>query len=213
MKKSILILALIGMTAVVFAQSSTPSKEILDKAYTAYTASKGVGFDFSFQTVDTSGKALPPQKGSAMAKGNSFRLSMPEMITWFNGKTQWVLLKSTNEVNISNPTPSEIASVSPMALLSMYQSGYQLKQPTTQTIAGKRAWVIAMTPTTKSDFRQITVAIDTRTYQILQVKSVLQNGMRSEVNIGAYNAKNNFPDAIFSFSKSNYPEVEIIDLR
>jgi len=57
-----------------------------------------------------------------MAKHNKFKLEMPDMETWFDGKTQWVWIKSTNEVNVSTPSSAEIAAISPLALLNIYKA-------------------------------------------------------------------------------------------
>lgn len=196
----------------VFAQTSSPqSKEILDKTYNIYTQSKGVGFDFNVKT--SNGKSTSSQKGNVMAKGNKFRVTMPGMSTWFDGKTQWVLLRDNNEVNVSTPSQAEIASISPIALMSMYKSGYNLKNPVSKIVSRKAAWSIELTPVKKGDFSKIIVAVDKKSYQLLQINGYQQNGVTNTINVVSYNDKNNFDDAIFSFSKRNYPNVEVIDLR
>ncbi len=196
----------------VFAQnSSVQSKNILDKTYNLYTQSKGVGFDFTIKT--STGKTTSSQKGNVMAKGNKFRVTLPGMTTWFDGTTQWVLLRDNNEVNVSTPSESEIASISPIALMSMYKSGYNVKNAVSKIVSGKAAWSIELSPIKKGDFSKIIVAVDKKNSQILQIIGYQQNGAVNTINIGSYNDKNNFPDAIFSFSKRNYPNVEVIDLR
>ena len=214
MKKYIFTFAALLFAAFSFAQSSVSAKNILDKAYSAYENSKGIKMSFNVATTDENGSAYQDQKGIALVKGNKFKIEMPTIDTWFDGKTQWVLMKDLNEVNISNPSSEEIASISPLALLSMYKTGYTLKNPVTKTVNGKSASVIDMTPTgSKSDFKNISVALDKKTNTVLQVSLTMKNGMKNKIDISDYNANYNFADADFVFDKSKYPKVEIIDLR
>lgn len=45
-------------------------------------------------------------------KGNKFKIEIPDAITWFDGTTQWVYIKDTDEVNITNPTGDELQAIS-----------------------------------------------------------------------------------------------------
>lgn len=214
MRRNIFILAIILTASATFAQSSSQSKAILDKAYAAYEQSSGIGFNFKIVTTDQQGASYQPQTGKAMVKGNKFNLTMDAMDTWFDGKTQWVLMKDANEVNISNPSNEEIASISPLALLNMYKNGYTLKNAVSKTVNGKSAYVVDMAPTgSKSDFKNISVAIDKKTNTVLQVNITMKNGMKNKIDITNYNANYHFSDTDFVFDKSKHKGVDIIDLR
>ncbi|HBC38681.1 MAG TPA: hypothetical protein DC016_07375, partial [Porphyromonadaceae bacterium] len=137
---------------------------------------------------------------------------MPTIDTWFDGKTQWVLMKDLNEVNISHPSNEEIASISPLALLSMYKTGFTLDTPASGIINGKNAFVINMSPTgSKSDFKKISVGIDKKTNSVLQVDITLKNGMRNKIDINDYNTNYNFTDTEFIFNKDQHKGVEVVD--
>lgn len=196
------------------AQSSAEARKILDKFYETYEQSQGVAFSFEITTIDANGVRYRPQQGEAMMKGDKFKLDMNTVIIWFDGKTQWVLLKDVGEVNISTPSAKEVAYTSPLALLRLYKSGYTLKKPISVTVNGKSAYVIEMVPTTShSDFKQLSVAVDKKTNTILQIKTTLKNNQTSIIDIKKYNDNHNFPDSVFVFDKADYPDVEVVDLR
>ena len=208
----ILLLALIPVFA--SAQNSAEAKKILDKAYNLYEESNGIKLSFSMTVTETSGSKYPTQSGIALVKKNKFKLETDNMETWFDGKTQWVLMKDTDEVNISNPTSKEVASISPLALLSMYKSGYTLGNPASKINRGKSVYQIEMTPTTQQgDFKRISVLVDKQNSSILHVELTMKNNSKSNIDISNYNANNNFPDATFVFNKSLHPNAEVIDLR
>ena len=214
MKRNIFTLAILFIASLTLAQKSSEAKNILDKAYSTYTESDGIKLSFKLTTTEANGTAYQPQSGEAFVKGNKFKLAMDVMDTWFDGKTQWVLMKDVNEVNISNPTGEEIASVSPLALLSMYKTGYTLKSPASKTVNGKSAYVIDMTPTSSNkDFKSVSVAIDKKTNNLLQVNLTMSNGMKNKIDISNYNANYKFADSEFVFNKADHKGVEIVDLR
>ena len=214
MKKYILTFTALLIVSGAFAQSSANARNILDKAYSTYENSKGIKMVFNVTTTDEKGTAYQAQKGTALVKGNKFKIEMPTIDTWFDGKTQWVLMKDLNEVNISHPSNEEIASISPLALLSMYKTGFTLDTPASGIINGKNAFVINMSPTgSKSDFKKISVGIDKKTNSVLQVDITLKNGMRNKIDINDYNTNYNFTDTEFIFNKDQHKGVEVVDLR
>ena len=62
-----------------------------------------------------------------MLKGNKFCLESGGIKTWFDGKTQWSYVEQNEEVNVSSPTPEEIQSVNPYALLTAYKKGFNYR--------------------------------------------------------------------------------------
>lgn len=213
MKRNIFTFALLLIASLSFAQSNE-AKNILDKVYNNYIASEGVKLSFNLTTTEANGTTYAPQLGEAMIKGNKFMLSTSTMDTWFNGQTQWVLMKDIQEVNISNPTSEEIASISPTVLLSMYKTGFVLKAPVSKTINGKSAYVINMTPTASNkEFKAVSVAIDKASNSLLQMNITMSNGMKNKIDISNYNTNYKFSDAEFNFDKSKHSGVEIVDLR
>lgn len=81
-------------------------------------------------------------------------------------------------------------------------------------VNGQRAYVIDMIPTTsRSDFKQLSVAVDKKTNTVLQIKTTLKNNQKNSIDIKNYNDNHNFPDSVFVFNKADYPDVEVVDLR
>lgn len=214
MKKIILTFTALLALALLQAQTAADARTVLDKAYSAYENSKGINILFTITTTGQDGTKYPPQKGSAQVKGNKFKIETSTINTWFDGKTQWVLMKEMNEVNISYPSNEELATISPLALLSMYKTGFTLNPPVSKTVNGKSALVIEMVPTgNKSDFKKISVAIDARDSSVVQVDITLKDGMRNRIDVNNYNTNFNYSDAEFLFNIDQHKGVEIVDLR
>ncbi|WP_294080242.1 LolA family protein [Proteiniphilum sp. UBA5384] len=207
----LLILFFSGYTS---AQNSTDARALLDKAYANYEVSNGIKLSFKSTMTDKDGADYAPQSGGAYIKGDKFKLEMEAMDIWFDGKTQWVWMKDVDEVNISAPTASEIATISPLALLGIYKNGFILKAPASKTINGRGTYLIDMVPVSQSkDFKSITAALDKESGNIVQVILMMADGTKNRIDISGYNTNHQFNDATFRFEEKDHPGVEIVDLR
>ena len=214
MKSILFILSILLFPVYAVSQNPGDAKTLLDKTHAAYRASEGIRLSFTTSSLDQKGAPSDTQPGEAYIKGDKFKLEMEAMDAWFDGKTQWVYIKEVNEVNISQPTDQEVASISPMALLSMYKSGYTLREPVSDTVNGKNAYRIEMVPdSTPRDFQSIVVSIDKTSHQLLRVVLTFNNGQKTRIDITKYNANYKFLDNEFTFDSNAYPGVEIVDLR
>lgn len=214
MRKYIFTLLIILFTAGLYAQDSPDSRRIVDKTYTDYISSNGTKLSFALSTIESDGTEYGSQEGEASVKGNKFKLEMEDMDVWFDGKTQWVLMKNINEVNISNPTESELASISPLALLGIYKEGYLLKTPLSKTVNKKSVHHIEMVPANgNKEFKAISISIDKASNRLVQAMFTMNNNMQTKIDITEYNDNYKFSDNDFTFNLKEYPKVEIIDLR
>lgn len=214
MRTFILSISALFIITLCHAQGSTKSKTILDQANQQYEKSEGIKLVFTMNTKESDGTNYEPQPGAAFVKGNKFKLDLPYATTWFDGKTQWVLLKDANEVNISTPTEQELTIISPLALLNIYKSGYILKEPLNKTINGQEVSEIEMTPTDKSqELKTISIAINNKTLAVAEIKFTLKSGLQNKITISEFNLNEKYPNEFFMFNKLINRGVEVIDLR
>lgn len=214
MKKSIITIFTLFLSLGIFAQNSAESRNIVDKTYKDYISSDGIKLSFTLTTIDSQGQEYDTQKGKASVKGDKFHIETTDMDVWFDGKTQWVLMKSIKEVNVSNPSDSELASISPLALLGLYREGYVLKSPISKSLKNRSVYQINMIPVNgNAEFKDITVYIDKTSSRLLQAEFTMKNNMKSKIDITDYNDNYKFSDSDFVFDITKNRDLEIIDLR
>lgn len=198
----------------VFCLNAQNAKDILDKANLAYNQAGGIVASFTVNTEDVKGKTIYSQDGKAYLKGNKFKIDVPDGITWFDGKTQWVYAKGGDEVNVSNPTGEELAGVSPSVLLSLYKAGFKLSYKGEKKEKTKTVYVVEMIPLgKKTEFSKMVVTIDKATNIFTSVSTYGKDGMDNHLIINKIQTGVNLSDAVFVFNKKEYPGVEVIDLR
>ena len=205
------LITLFIFTLFTFAQDA---RSILDKASEAYNKAGAVTVTFTLDTKDTKAKTTYSYDGKAYMKGDKFKLEIPDAITWFDGTTQWVYVKDTEEVNISNPTGEELQGISPSVLFSIYKKGYNLAYKGEKKAGGKTIQEVELTSQKKNaDISKIIVQIDKGNNTFYKISLADKVGMLNTLTINSYKAGSNIPDTTFSFNKKDYPRAEVIDLR
>lgn len=204
---------LLGFGLNVELQAQT-ARSILDKASDAYNKAGAIQASFSLNVKDARGQTTYSYQGKAQMKGDKFRIEIPDGITWFDGKTQWVYLRESDEVNITNPTGEELQAISPAAMFNSYKKGYNLKSNGSKTVRGKSVYEVEMTPQKKNaDVRKIIVQIDKANNIFSSITMVDRSGNQNILTVTSLQTKVNIPESRFVFDKKEYPQSEIIDLR
>ena len=190
------------LTLCVSAQGATQAARILDKTAGVIGRKGGASANFS-----VSGKSLGATSGTIAIKGNKFYANTPKTTVWFNGKTQWTYMNTTNEVNVTNPNEAKQAQMNPYKFITIYKTGYNLSMKSVGN-----SYQIHMTAQNKQrSLQELYITINKRTYNPSNVR-MLQGKNWTIINISNFKA-NNLSNDIFSFNSKDYPKAEIIDLR
>ena len=184
-----------------FSQSSADAKKVLDKAAAVVGRRGGAAANFSI-TGGEGGRT----SGSIIIKGNKFKAITPETTIWFDGKTQWAYMKSTNEVNVSTPSEAKRLSMNPYAFITMYKNGYHMSMKT--TAAAYIVHLQAIHPARSMQEFYVTIS---KTFYPQQIK-MLQGKKWVTINISSFRAASH-PNSYFRFRHSDAPSAEVVDLR
>ena len=137
------------------------AQAILDQAAQAYEQSNGIKANFAIHSVVPQQNISESFEGVINMKGDKFKLETPDMITWYNGETQWVYLMRNEEVNVSTPSGDELQLTNPAVLLRQYKKGFAVQyKGTSTTRQAKSAYDITLTPKKKSDIQQVDLQIE-----------------------------------------------------
>ena len=187
------------------------AQDILDRTATAFRQAGGIQADFTVQTY-AKGVLQGSSVGTIRLKGEKFLLDADGVKTWFDGRTQWSYLTNSDEVNISEPTPEELQSINPYALLSIYKQGYHMKLGKADTYGGKPAYEV-IASNRKQDLQCVIIYVTKDTLQPLCISMTQKGGNSVAIRITSYKTGESYNDNLFTFDKKVYPTAEVIDLR
>lgn len=188
------------------------ARKVLDMTADKLKSMKGLSVHFTI--AQYSGKK---QQGNSTGRidiqDTRFHVTMPDMLSWFDGKSQWSMIPGDTEVNLTTPTPEEQQAMNPYAFLSLYKSGYTFQIDHTKLANGTQGWKVLMKAQSATQkISRMQVEID-RNY--IPVRVTMQQGKSQLVRIDVDKLEGNrtFSANHFTFPQKQYPNVEIIDLR
>lgn len=195
---------LIAISGAAGSSAATPTAaDILAKAQTELKKSAGLKSSF---TITFDGRSTT---GEILLAGKRFRISTPEMTTWFDGKTQWSLSNAANEVSISEPSPEELEQINPFAIVESLRKEFKGRRLDSTGATEK----IELTPTGKSNYSKVVLTLDAATSMPREIVVTTTDGYVTVIGL-QHLEKTKAPDAAeFRFDPKQYPLADLIDLR
>lgn len=209
----ILPIILLFSSFLVVAQDDAKARAILDKVSGKYKESVSK-IDFTLTLEDTKTEKKEVIKGDVVMKGKKFRLMVPKVNTYYDGKSQYVYMLKNNEVSISTPTLQELQGINPALILTSYT-----KQSTVQFSLDNKPElpynIIDVFPDfkAKKGYYKAIVRVDKKTFNLISMKVLSQSGVHTLFQVIKFEPKLKYDDSFFVFDFKSNPKVIINDLR
>jgi outer membrane lipoprotein-sorting protein len=212
-KNIFLIILLILNIGFLRAQSDKTSQDILKGVSDKYKSFNSVDADFTYVIESAQDKTNEKQKGRVFLKGNKYKLLIVGQEVYCDGKTIWTYLKDSKEVQITDPS-TKADAITPANIFTMYDKGYQSKFVEEKVEGGIAVQTIDLMPIdTKKKFFKVRLTINKMEKSIISSKIFDKNGNKITYSIDAFHHDNPLDDSMFNFIITNYPGIEVIDLR
>lgn len=179
------------------------AESILQSAAEKYRKAQSLSATF---VIETNGNKTD---GSIIVAKDMFRLSMPQMSIWYNGRTQWTYSPATQEVSITEPTAEELQQINPFAIVSSFRQSY--KSTLLKSTAGTHR--IRLVPINNGATKSITLSIDARTCYPKEINITTDSNSTVKIIVSNVTSGKKLPLSRFTFDPKEYPDAEIIDLR
>ena len=205
MKKLIYFLFL--FPCVIFAQDQK-AKTILDqlsdktKSYTSIEAKFTNTFSSTVTDINES------QSGTLYLKDDAYRLEMEAQTIICDGETNWIYLPDDEEVNITEIDDEE-NELNPSKIFTIYENGYKYKFVRED---GKN-YHIDLFPEESGPFTKVELFINKSKMQISSFTMIDKQGSHFKYVIDSFVTNKEMKNDFFVFKTSDYPNVDVIDLR
>lgn len=194
------ILAILAATA-----SGTDAAKVIDSMSKAFQKAGTLSASY---TMTSDGHK---SSGEMILSGDRFRLTSPQMTIWYDGKTQWTYIHDIREVNITKPTPEELAETNPFVIISMFRNNYSARL----IKSAPGSYRIDFTPRNDANptVRRAIVTVSSSTFMPTDIAITIDGDQTIAVHINSLVQGKNYPLSMFVFNKKSYPKAEIVDLR
>jgi len=197
-----------------YSEVDPKAKGILDKVSAKTKAYTTIEADFAFILENKQSNVKDSQKGKIWIKGNKYKVDMAKAQTFFDGKTLYTYMKDANEVNISEPDLNDDNTLNPAKIFTIYESGYKVRYISEKFEETRALHEIELYPKDlKKDFSKITLKIDKTKNELYSMQRFGKDGNIYTIKVLTMTTDQAMTDAMFTFDKTKFPKVEIIDLR
>lgn len=200
--KSRILTLFIALLAVATSLSAQTAKSVLDKTAALYNQG---AVQITFSASGAQGSA----SGTLIAQGNKFTLQSNQATIWFDGKTQWSIYQGSDEVNLTEPTSKEIASINPMNFVTCYKSGYK---SALKTVGNNYEVHLTATNSFKS-IKEMYVTVDKTSSKPVSIKFRTGASNWTTITVSSCQTLAAKADSFFRFSTKDNPKLHVIDLR
>jgi outer membrane lipoprotein-sorting protein len=207
---------LVAMLVVGFCAKAQDKKAeaILDAMSAKYKALKTFNANFTYGVEGANMKLTSVFTGNVTVKGNKFKLKTAGQEIFNNGKDIYTYVKETNEVNISDFNPNDDSDFSPTKIYSIYKKGYKYIFKEEKKEGAASYEIVELSPTSgKSNVAKIQISVNKNDKSIKTWKVWDKSGKKTVFRIDKFVPNVPATDALFTFDKSKYPGVEVVDLR
>jgi len=195
-------------------QNDPDAKKVLDVVSAKFRTYKTPQASFTYQIENAQGKTLSTKTGTVVMKGPKYHVSMSGMEIFSDGHTSWNYDKSANEVTVSGVEEGSNAMTPQKLFTNFYDRDFYYKLNGEKKFGNKTVQEIEMTPTDKTrPFHKVYVLVDKATNNIYNARFLEKSGNRYSYTINKINPTATVSDAEFTFNKSKYPGVVVVDLR
>lgn len=182
------------------------ANKLLADVKECYTSAKGIEASYSLRMLDASGFEMGTLDGVIKMEGKCFALNTEGIQVWFDGTDMWSLVEDSDEVNLSTPDETELQSMNPFVLLTLYEKGYN-------TLLVGENKVILTPMKVGGDVQSIELIIDLTKKLPTAILWKSSDGHILDIAVKSYQCNLQYNDSDFSFDASLYPDAEVIDLR
>jgi outer membrane lipoprotein-sorting protein len=188
------------------------SNEILDRLTKKTEAYQTIKTEFSYIMKNDEAGVDEKTEGTLSVKGDKYRLVIAGQIVICDGTTIWTYIKDADEIQINSVENSE-ESITPNKLLTSYNKDYKSKFVKETFQYGTTVNIVDLTPIEGKSYSSVRAVIDKARDQLLEITIFDKNGSTYSYIINKFEPDIPITDSQFTYSASEFPGAEMIDMR
>jgi len=210
------ILGLLIFTSSVFSQENDKgdkkSREMLDKLTAKTEAYNSIYVEFSYKMNNKEANIDESTEGALTIMKDNYKLNIAGQLVICDGETIWTYIEDAEEVQVNSVEESE-ESITPNKLLTAYNDDYRSKFIKEDFQYGATVNIIDLTPLEGKSYYKVRLIIDKEKDQLHDITIFDKNGSTYSYIIKTFTPNVEVEASAFTFNESDYPDVDVVDMR
>lgn len=190
--------------------------QLLEQISNQYKNASSLHSDFTL-TIQLPEMAEEVQNGKVFQMDKKIHVVLDQNEIISNGDNVYIIMKDQNVAQLHNYSvlEQEGKMMNPFAMLDIYKSDeYVYGIVGTETIENKNYTAIEFKPNDRySEYSKVRVTIDEKLKQPKYIKVFVKDGSQYILSIDNVKIGDSIPANEFEFNKSDYPNIQLEDLR
>lgn len=185
--------------------------EMMKQASAKLQTFRSMKIQFTYETGHGE-QVIETMKGELVSQGDRYRMEMDDNLFISDGINTWSYLDEMEEVYV-NLLENNEGGLTPTSILEGFETQFKAKHIKQETHQGKQVEIIDLVPLTPQAFYKLRVALDASTKMLVYTIAYDREGGTYTYRIDRFEANPTVADSMFTFKESDFPGVDVIDLR
>jgi outer membrane lipoprotein carrier protein len=210
-KLSTLLVALV----IGFSISAQDATAILNDLSAKTKTYKTIVAEYNGQLVDQKIGEVAAQNGIIKSKGQKYRLDLPDYLIICDGDNVWTYEKGSNTCFIDYLEDLSGGGINPNELFTIWEHDFKTELMGETTIGGVKSYHINLYPKNPADkpYHTIQMYVDKSKMQVTRIVVKGREGDTTTYDVKKFTPNVTLPETEFTFNKSDFPGVTIVDQR
>ncbi|WP_188442424.1 LolA family protein [Planktosalinus lacus] len=210
MKKLVLLLIVLSIAHVSFAQNDQKAKNLLNEVSQKIKSYDNIQIEFRYSLKNNKENINQETRGDVTLKKEQYVLNLMGTTMLFDGTNLHTIVPEDEEVTISKPSSDEDDTITPSKMLTFYEKGYTYKWDIIQDVSGRKIQYIRLNPiASNTEIKDILLGIDSQTKHIYKLIQRQANGTEITITVNSFKTNQPLPNSLFKFDSVKYKNYYI----
>jgi outer membrane lipoprotein-sorting protein len=208
--KRIVILLVLFISTITFAQNFSEAKSLLDEVTAKVKSYKNISIDFKYVLNNSEENISQETRGDVVMEGEKYKLNILGITRIYDGKTMYSISPEDEEVTISSENTEDENTITPSKMLSFYENGYNYSMDIIQNVNGRKIQYVKLLPIdSNSEIKYVLLGIDIKTKHIYNLIEIGSNDTKTTLTVNSFKTNQPLSKTLFTFDENKYKDYYI----
>ena len=205
MKKVVVLLITIILSATAFAQGDAKSEQLLDVVSEKMNSYENIYVEFNYKLHNAEENVNQETRGNVAMKGELYNVNFLGVNQLFDGKKVYTIISEDEEVNVSDADAEDEATLTPSKFFSFYKNGFTYSWDVLENMNGRKIQFVKLIPIdSNSEISSVLLGVDVKTNHIYRLIETGNNSTVTTLTITKFKTDQPLSSNLFLFDEAKY---------
>ena len=205
MKKVVVLLITIILSASAFAQGDAKAEQLLDVVSEKMNSYENIYVEFNYKLHNAEENVNQETRGNVAMKGELYNVNFLGVNQLFDGKKVYTIISEDEEVNVSDADAEDEATLTPSKFFSFYKNGFTYSWDVLENMNGRKIQFVKLIPIdSNAEISSVLLGVDVKTNHIYRLIETGNNSTVTTLTITKFKTDQPLSSNLFLFDEAKY---------